>query len=582
MVDHLAKEALVNIIIIKQAVVALMLMLILSCCSSDENPLGADMVLAGGAIYTIDPANPWAEAVAIRDGKIVYVGDTAGASAFTTEKTQVVELNGRMLMPGMHDAHIHPIMGGLEILSCGLHELKTLQQYLEKIALCASEHPERPWIRGGGWSMAVFGPGALANKELLDSVVPDRPVYLASADGHSGWVNSRALALAGLDAGTPNPVGGIIDRDANTGELIGSLQEQSAMDLVAGVIPMATDAEHDAALRYAVNMLSAYGITGIQDAWIRDEEELRTYQRLQEEGELNVRVVASLYWEPSKGLKQLDAMKILREQFSKDLFQVTTVKIMQDGVMENYTAVLTEPYLLEEETLGIPMLEPETLKEAVTAIDSAGFQVHFHAIGDGAIQQSLDAVEFAIQSNGSNDNHHHISHLQLINPVDIRRFAELNVTANFQPLWAFPDEYITELTDPFIGHERSGWHYAIGSVLRAGGKVAFGSDWTVSSANPFEQIEVAITRADPLGDTDQVLLPQERISLEDALQAFTLNAAFVNHLEEQTGSIEVGKQADLALLDQNLFRVAPEAISDTKVLLTLFEGKVVYGHLDGL
>jgi predicted amidohydrolase YtcJ len=228
------------------------------------------------------------------------------------------------------------------------------------------------------------------------------------------------------------------------------------------------------------------------------------------------------------------------------------------------------------------MVEPEFLKDVVTMLDAKDFQVHFHAIGDGAIRQALDSIEAARTANGANDHRHHISHLELIDPADIPRFAELDTVANFQPLWAYPDDYVTELTVPFIGEERARWLYPIKSVIDAGGKVAFGSDWSVSTANPFMQMETAVTRMDVDANEGDVLLPEQRIDIEQAVEAFTINAAFVNHQEDVTGSIEEGKFADLVVVDQNLFEVEPTAISDTKVLLTLFGGKPVYGSLDSL
>jgi hypothetical protein len=255
---------------------------------------------------------------------------------------------------------------------------------------------------------------------------------------------------------------------------------------------------------------------------------------------------------------------------------------MQDGVMENYTAVLLEPYLVPSQTRGIPMVEPELLKQIVARLDAEGFQVHFHAIGDGAIRQSLDAVEEALVQNGRLGHRHHISHIQLFDPADIPRFRELDVVANFQPLWAYADEYITELTIPFIGEERARWLYPIKSVLDSGAVVAFGSDWSVSTANPWHQIETAITRKSADNGDTESFIPEERIDLASAITAFTINAAFVNRKENDTGSIEAGKYADLVVLDRNLFEIEPKNISETKALLTLFEGRPVYGDITAL
>jgi hypothetical protein len=331
-------------------------------------------------------------------------------------------------------------------------------------------------------------------------------------------------------------------------------------------------------LQYSIGMLNDYGITSIQDASV-DEEDLKAYRALDDRGELSLRVVGSQWWDRDGGTEQLERFTALRNQYTKGRVRATTVKIMQDGVMENYTAAMLEPYTGMGDSRGIPMVEPQALKAAVTALDAEGFQVHFHAIGDGAIRQSLDAVEAALNENGNLGNRHHISHLELIDPADVPRFRTLGVIANFQPLWAFADDYITDLTVPFIGPERSRWLYPIGSVHRSGGMIAFGSDWSVSTANPFHQIEVAVTRMGPSGETTEPFLPDERIDLPLALAAFTINAAYVNRSDHDTGSVEVGKYADLIVLDRNLFDISPQEISDTSVLMTMVEGQVVHGNL---
>ena len=283
------------------------------------------------------------------------------------------------------------------------------------------------------------------------------------------------------------------------------------------------------------------------------------------------------------GLEQIEDFKRLRKEYSSGNVVAGTVKIMQDGVMENYTAAMSEPYYVDGSPTGIPMVEPTFLKEVVTALDAEGFQVHFHAIGDAAITHCLDAVAAAIGVNGNSHRRHHISHLQAIHPNDLSRFRELDVIANFQPLWAYEDSYITDLTIPFIGDERANWLYTIRSVINAGGMIAFGSDWSVSTANPFPQIETAITRADAESESDSdAFMPHETIDLATALAAFTTNSAYVNGIDEVSGSIQVGKLADLVVLDRNLFSIPATQISETMVLLTLFGGQPVHGELQAL
>ncbi len=496
-----------------------------------------------------------------------------------------------MIMPGMQDVHIHPISGGILSAACDLNGLSTIAEYRTAISNYANANPDVEWILGGGWAMSVFGVGGKPSKKIIDELVSDRPVFLRSTDGHSGWANSLALEMADITKDTPDPVDGIIDRDPETGELIGSLQE-GAMTLVGKYIPNDTIESKISGLRYTMEMLNGYGITAIQDA-IVGENDLKTYNYLENKNELTLRVVASHWWERSQGLEQLEHFKQLRNKYTSRLVNPGTVKIMQDGLVENYTAVLVEPYHLPSQTKGIPMVEPEFLKEVVTAIDAADFQVHFHALGDGAVRQSLDAVEESIYENGRLGNRHHISHLQLIHPDDFSRFVELDVVANFQPLWAYTGDYLTELAAPFIGAERVRWSYVIKSIQNTGAMIAFGSDWSVTSANPFHQMETAITRqsaseitalenapVDPQQDVP--LNIEQSIDLTTAIDAFTINAAYVNKLETQTGSLEVGKLADLVVLDRNLFEIDAHDISETNALLTLFEGQVVHGELGDL
>ncbi len=540
----------------------------------------ADLALRNGAVYTMDGARSWAQAIAIRSGRIVFVGSDQGLKDLIGPSTRVVDLRGRMLLPGFQDAHIHPIGGGLQANSCDLDGLKTSAEYVSAIKKYAVDHPNEAWITGGGWLMSAFGPGGMARREMIDAVVPDRPVFLSSADGHTTWANTKALELAHITDQTPDPADGRIDRDPKSGKAIGSLQE-GAGDMVSAVVPPASPAQRLDALRYAVKLLNGYGITAIQDAAVY-EDDLKSYKKLEGGGELTLRVVAAIWWEHRQGLKQIDNIKRLRHAYASARIDTRTVKIMQDGVLENYTGVLLQPYIKPGKVYGIPMVDPQQLKEIVATLDSDGFQVHFHAIGDGAVRQALDAIETARRRNGDLGHRHHIAHLELVDPSDVRRFRELGVIANFQPLWAFADDYITQLTMPFIGPERSSRIYPIGTLYRSGAVVAFGSDWPVSSANPLEEIQVAVTRKGLAGETGAPFLPAELVNLPEALAAFTINAAYTNRLEKQTGSIEVGKFADVVVLDKNLFAIPPSEIAKAHALVTLFEGRAVHGDLGEL
>ncbi len=540
----------------------------------------ADFVLDGAAVYTVDAVRTWAEAIAVRGEEIVYVGTSRGAARYVGPRTRVVNLAGKMVLPGFQDAHLHPLWAGIEQLHCMLYDLTTLEAYVRAVADCAATHPEEPWIRGAGWDMAVF-PGGIPNRRPLDAVVSDRPVFLASKDGHTAWVNSKALEAAGITRETPNPPRGRIDRDAD-GEPIGSLQE-SAIELVSKLVPPTTPEQAREGLKLAIRQLNALGVTSVLEASAplgdaQGFDMLDTYRDVDRSGGLTARTVISLTWNPEKGDEQIQDFVRARREYTQGHVRAHTVKIFQDGVIEAKTAAVLEPYVGTEGDTGMALVEPEALKRIVTEIDKAGFQLHFHAIGDAAIRQVFDALEAARVANGVRDSRHHLSHIELFNPADIPRFRELGAVANFQPLWAMADSYVKELTLPLLPPETHRWIYPIGSVLRSGAVVAFGSDWSVSSANPLEEMEVAVRRADWKNPDAVAFLPEERIDLRDAIAAFTINAAYVSFQEDRTGSIEPGKLADLVVLDRNLFAIDVNEISEAKVLMTLLGGMPVHGN----
>ncbi len=539
----------------------------------------ADFVLEGAAVYTVDAVRTWAEAVAVRGEEIVYVGGSKGAARYVGPRTRVVNLAGKMVLPGFQDAHLHPLWAGIEQLHCMLYDLTTQEAYVRAVAQCAASHPEEQWVYGAGWDMAVF-PGGIPNRRALDAVVSNRPVFLSSKDGHTAWVNSKALEIAGITRETADPPRGRIDRDAD-GEPIGSLQE-SAIELVGKLVPRTTPEQAREGLKLAIQQLNSFGITSVLEASapLGDAQGfnmLDAYRDVDRAGGLTARTVISLSWDPEKGDEQIQDLVRARREYTQGRVRAHTVKIYQDGVIEAKTAAVLEPYVGTENDTGMALVEPEALKRIVTQVDKEGFQLHFHAIGDAAIRQVFDALEAARTANGARDSRHHLSHIELFHPDDIPRFRELGAVANFQPLWALADSYINELTLPLLPPETHRWIYPIGSVLRSGAVVAFGSDWSVSSANPLEEMEVAVRRADWKKSDAATFLPDERIDLRDAIAAFTINSAYVNFQEDRTGSIEVGKLADLVVLDRNLFAIDANQISEAKVLMTLLGGKPVYG-----
>ncbi len=541
----------------------------------------ADLVFTGGPVHLGNAVHSRATAVAVSGERIVAVGHSEVAE-LVGPGTEVVELAGRLLIPGFQDAHVHPVAGGVELGACDLSGEVSLEGYRSRIAAYAADHPEVAWITGGGWSMETF-PGGIPDRRILDELVPDRPVFLPNRDHHGAWVNTRALEIAGIDALTPDPVDGRIERDQD-GAPVGALQE-GAMGLVAAHVPASTPEELVAGLLRAQELLHSLGITAWQDAMVGSDGGLGdisgTYRTAIDRELLTARVVGALWWERDRDLEQLEGLLERREELTRGLMTASTVKIMQDGVAENHTAGMLSPYLRRGCACaaggthnGLSFVDPSSLRDYVTALDAHGFQVHFHALGDRAVREALDAVEAARAANGPNDHRHHLAHLQVVHPDDVPRFRALGATANLQPLWAAHEPQMDELTIPFLGPERSGWQYPFADLLRAGATLAAGSDWPVSSADPIQGIHVAVNRVAP-GTDAEVFYPEQRLPLGSALTAYTAGTAYVNHLDD-TGTIAVGNLADLAVLDRDPFLGATSEIANTRVEQTFVGGRRVY------
>jgi predicted amidohydrolase YtcJ len=533
----------------------------------------AELVLAGGAIYTVDAARSWAEAVAIRDGRIVYVGTDDGAAAWVGPATRVVDLGGRFVLPGFHDSHLHPITGGMRTLRCELSGAATAAEALERVRAYAAAHPDAPWIVGRGWELYLF-PAANPRREALDAVVADRPVYLASADGHSAWVNSRALVLAGITAATADPPLGRIERDPG-GAPSGTLREE-AKSLVSRLVPEATAAERRAGIVRAVELAHRAGLVGLFDATV-DAIELPDYREVGRQGKLDVHLGIAMYVDPEKPFApQLAELVAVRREDWGPRVRITAAKLYADGVIESGTAALLEPYLDRDGSRGVLEWDEAALRAAAIALDREGFQLHVHAIGDRAIRVTLDAIAAVRRANGPRDRRPTLAHIELFDPAEVPRFRALGAIASFQPLWAWADPYIKDLTEPQLGPERSRWLYPIGSVAATGAVLAGGSDWSVSSMVPLEGIEVAVTRRGPAEGPGPAWIAEERASLATMLQAYTIGSAYAAYREHESGSLEVGKSADVIVLDRDLFAVPPHEISEAKVLLTFFAGREAY------
>lgn len=540
----------------------------------------SDIVFRNGTVFDGARFLTVGTEVRVARGRITEVGtrlDTAGADT--------VDLTGGTLLPGFIDAHAHPVFAGNQLRHCDLRQAHTAEQYAQTIAAYADAHPAETWITGGGWSMAAF-PGGMPTRQALDAVVPDRPVYLPNLDLHGAWVNTAALRMAGIDRHTQNPSDGRIEREAD-GEPSGTLQEGAA-HMVGRLLPKVSDEDWYQSLRLAQEHLLALGVTGWQDALIGDymdgADPLPAYLRAAGDGTLRVNVVGSLWWDRARGLEQLPELLERRRLGQVERFRATTVKMMLDGVAENHTAAMLEPYLDQEGCAsghtGIDFVDPNELPRYVKALSAEGFQVHFHAIGDRAVRSALDALEAARSANPASTLRHHLAHLQVVHPDDIARFARLGATANIQALWAAHEPQMDELNIPYLGTRRAGWQFPFGSLQAAGARLCAGSDWPVSSPNPLAAIHVAVNRSAPAGPGEhprEPFLPDQAIALPTALAAYTSGSAAINGLSSSAGAVREGFDADFAVVDADLAHVDKADIGHTTVTQTWVRGELAYG-----
>jgi len=549
------------------------LAVIVLACARLSGPEPAELVLRHGSVYVGDAAGTRAEALAVRGGVVAYVGDDRGVEAFVGPHTRVVELGGKLVLPGFHDAHVHPVAAGLEASRCRLGGIAEPSALEARIRECAAAQSTRAWVEGGGWELPLF-PNANPEKQLLDRLVPDRPALLMSADGHSAWANSRALAAAGITRETPDPPNGRIERDPRTGDPSGTLRE-AAVGLAARAAPPPTPEELGAALRRGLDALAKLGVVCAHEAnatpafW-------DAYLAWDASGAPGPRVRAALALPADyASVDPLPAFTAARGQANGARLRAPAVKLFLDGVIEARTAALLEPYEGGDD-LGPANFSPEALDALVVRLDAAGFQIHMHAIGDRAVRMGLDAVGYAHAANGARDARDTIAHLELVSPDDLPRFAPLGVVPNIQALWAQADPYITELTIPVLGDERSLDLYPIGSLFATGAVVAAGSDWPVSSANPLAAMEVGVTRRAEGSGAGPGWIPEQRASLEQMIAAYTRGGAWLDFEERERGTLEAGKRADLVVLDRDVFALAPDQISQATVLETIADGETIW------
>ncbi|HTQ14401.1 MAG TPA: amidohydrolase [Rhizomicrobium sp.] len=527
-----------------------------------------DLILKDGAVYTLDPARPWAQAVVVRDGRIAFVGSDAGAAAFAQPHARTIALDGRMVLPGFHDAHVHPMSGGLRLLQCRLEGLNSAAAVDGALRVCAAAKGQ--WLQAIGLSPGAFGPAG-PSRAHLDAIVPGKPAFLRTEDGFTAWANSRALTIAGIDARGPDDPG--IVRDPKTHKPTGLLRD-NAVALVRSHIPRPAEAEYREALRRTTSILNRYGVTSIFDAACIAPM-LEAYRAADDAHELTVRVVAAQLVDPSKGPPQVDDFVARRARLAGPFFRADAAKIFLDGEIDRHTAALLAPYADRLGERGSLFVRPGALKAIVRRLDAAGFLIHFHAMGDGAVREGLDAYADAIAADPPRDRRNQIAHVGVADPTDIPRFARLGVTANFQPLWFPASDPAAAGTETALGPVRARWIMPIAAIARAGGRIVAGSDWPATDMNPLDSIQAAITRQ-PLDGSLPPRQPEERMTLPAMLAAYTRDAAWVVREDGIDGTVTVGRQADLIVLDKNLFALKPGDIHHARVLLTLLAGKPVW------
>jgi len=550
--------------------VLLIAIFLLQACGSETSSPGADLVFTNGAVYTVNDQQPWASAVAVSDGRIVYVGDDAGVESHIGTQTRVISLAGKMLMPGFIDSHMHPMAAGTRFLRCDLEGLDWPHEIKAEIKQCATTVKPGKWFRGVNLDAALFDSGVL-NKELLDGWVNEVPALITNYSSSHAWVNSATLEILGIDRSTPDPDKGVIERDPVTGESTGVLRGE-AVNIPYALVPLPDTDDLRTSLQMASSMANQFGITSSNEASMRPD--LHTaFLEADEAGEMSLRVSASQFWDPEQGSGQIEGILARQREAKTGRYRADSVKLFLDG-SNNRTGAVLEPFEGTVDDYGTLVYQDATLNAIVSLLDANDIQIHMHAYGDAAVRQGLNALEHAQNSNPDWDRRHFLAHVALIDPADLGRFKELGVSANISGLWACLDDKRQAEVDS-LDEQRAGRLLGFKDLFSGGAHVTAGSDWVSDSMNPLYSIQVAMTRRCP-GKEGPAWNPEQRVGLEQMLEAYTTNGAWLFKLENKTGSIEVGKAADLIVLEQNLFETDPMKIKDVKVLLTLLEGEAVY------
>ncbi|HYB95120.1 MAG TPA: amidohydrolase [Vicinamibacterales bacterium] len=548
--------------------------LIVRAQREDDGPV--DLIVINGQVYAGDGSETLAEAVAVTGNKVVRVGTNREIQRLRRAQTTVIDAKGGAVLPGFNDAHAHLINGGLSLDHINLSDATTLEQIKESVRLWAEAHPEREWITGRGWYYQAFN-GAMPSRQLLDTLVPDRPAYLIAYDGHTGWANSKALQLAGITRRTKAPANGTIVKDPRSGEPTGALKE-AAMALMAAAVPQPTEEDRIAAIRAAIEEAHSVGITSIQDAG-GTAADIELFDRLRRRGDLSLRVYQALKADATLDEAALADLERVRSKFADDpVLKTGAIKLVADGVIESHTAAMLAPYANRPKLKGEPRFTAEQLNRVVSMLDQRGWQIMTHAIGDAAVRMTLDAYQAAAATNTApqRGRRHRIEHIETVDAADIPRFGSLGVVAAFQPVHATPSPAPGDVWTTNIGEERAsrGWVWA--SIAAAGGKLAFGSDWPVMTLNPLAGLHVATTRSTADGLPKGGWLPAQRLPITRAVDAYTRDAAWASFDELRKGMLARDMLADIVVLSEDIFTGGQPDLTKTEVMVTIADGKVVY------
>ncbi len=539
----------------------------------------ADLILINGHIWTSTSASSFAEAVAIQGNQIIQVGKSADIKKLADQNTQVIDLKGRLVIPGFNDAHIHFLNGSLGLSEVELTGADTIEEVLKRITEFAKENPERKWITGRGWQYAMF-PGGFPTKELLDKVINDRPIWIRAYDGHSAWVNSKAIELAGVNKDFKFDGYGEVLRDAN-GEATGTVTEE-AQFIFSKVIPETSREEKLNALRKGMKLAASLGITTIQNA-SGSAEEFPLYEELLKNGELTLRTSTAFSVGDFTTKEDIESFTQIKHRIGKNpMINASAVKFMLDGVIESHTGAMLDRYSDvahdDPSPTGSLALPLDTYRSLVAEFDERGFQIYTHAIGDKAVREALNAYENAQTINGTKSPRHRVEHIETIAPIDMPRFAQLGVLPSMEPIHAEPGT--VSVWENAVGENRLPNSFAWASMLKNKAKLVFSSDWPACvSLNPIRGLHTAVNRKTINGQPPKGWVPEQKISIQDALFAYTYGGAYSSHEENVKGKIAPGYFADIVVLSQDLFSIEPMKTHETKVLMTIFNGKIIYQNM---